>query len=91
MVEDEVIDAIGCLKPHKSDASGISTELLKHATPVVSECIAALFTAILWHGYMPKCLRDSVVVPIPNNLSVSDNYRPVSLASSLSSIRITCL
>ena len=36
--------------------------------------------------YMPKCLRDSVVVPIPNNLSVSDNYRPVSLASSLSKI-----
>ena len=31
VVEDEVIDAISCLKPHKSDAAGISTELLKHA------------------------------------------------------------
>jgi hypothetical protein len=89
VVEDEFIDAIGCLKPHKSDASGISTELLKHGTPVVSEIIADLFTAILTHGYMPKCFRDSVLVPIPKsgkNLSLSDNYRPISLASSLSKI-----
>ena len=50
VVEDEVIDAIGCLKPHKSDTSGISTELLKDATPVVSEIIADLFTAIIRHG-----------------------------------------
>ena len=35
----------------KSDASGISTEVLKYATPVVSEIITA---AILRHGYMPK-------------------------------------
>ena len=26
--EDKVTDAIGCLKPHKSDPSAISTELL---------------------------------------------------------------
>ena len=74
---------------YKSDASGISTEVLKHATPVVSEIIADLFTAILRHGYMPKCFRDSVLVPIPKsgkNLSISDNYQSISLASSLSKI-----
>ena len=38
---------------------------------------------------MPKCFRDSVLVPIPKsgkNLSISDNYHPISLASSLSKI-----
>ena len=39
-------EAIGRLKPRKSDASGISTELLKYGTPVVSEIIADLFTNI---------------------------------------------
>ena len=57
VTEDEVMDAISSLKPLKSDASGISSELLQSVTPVVSECLAALFTAILRHGYMPKCLR----------------------------------
>ena len=53
----------------------------------MSEIIADLFTAM--HGYMPKYFRDSVLVPIPKsgkNLSISDNYRPISLASSLSKI-----
>ena len=63
MVEDEVTNAIGCLKPHKSDASGISTEVQLR----LCEIIADLFTAILRHGYVPKCFRDSVLVPIPKS------------------------
>ena len=51
----------------------------------MSEIIADLFTTILRHGYMSKCFRDSVLVPIPpkggKNLSIGDNYRPISLAS----------
>ena len=34
VTEDEVIDAILSLKPHKSDASGMSTELLKCVIPL---------------------------------------------------------
>ena len=81
VTEDEVIDAIGCLTPHKSDSSGISTALLRNTASVVSECVAALFTAIIRHGYMPKCLRDSVLLPIPKT-GISDSYRPISLAHS---------
>ena len=47
------------------------------------------FTAILRHGYMPKCFRDCVLVPIPKggaNLSSSDGYRPISIASCLSKV-----
>ena len=36
VTEDEVIDVIWSLKPHKSDASGMSTELLKCVIPIVS-------------------------------------------------------
>ena len=89
VTEDEVIDAILSLKPHKSDASGMSTELLKCVIPIVSKPLAALLTASLRHGYIPKCFRDSVVRPIPKsgkNVSVSDNYRPISLASNFSKI-----
>ena len=89
VTEDEVIDAILSLKPHKSDASGMSTELLKCLIPIVSKPLATLLTASLRHGYIPKCFRDSVVLPIPKsgkNVSVSDNYRPISLASNFSKI-----
>ena len=83
VIEDEVIDAILSLKPHKSDASGMSTEFLKCVITIVSKPLAALLTASLRHGYIPKCFQDSVVLPIPKsgkNISVSDNYRPISLA-----------
>ena len=39
--------SIGCIKPHKSNASGISPDLLKQATPAVSELIADMFTTLL--------------------------------------------
>ena len=38
---------------------------------------------------MPKCLRDSVLVPIlksSKNESLSDSYRPISLASTFSKL-----
>ena len=41
------------------------------------------------HGYMPQNLRDCVLIPIPKrnkDSSSSLNYRPISLASSLSKI-----
>ena len=66
-----------------------STELLKCVIPIVSKPLATLLTASLRHGYIPKCFRDSVVLPIPKsgkNVSVSDNYRPKSLASNFSKL-----
>ena len=86
--EEDIVDAIGCLASQKYDAIGISAEHLKFATPVVSD-ISSLFTAILRHGYMPKCFRDSVLVPIPKSrkdASRSDNYRPIALSPTLSKV-----
>ena len=86
---DDVVDAIGCIAAHKSDASGLSSEHLKLAAPVISDFVSALFTAILRHGYMSKCFRDCILVPIPKSgkdASCSDNYRPIALASTLSKV-----
>ena len=43
----KLLFSIGCIKPHKFDDSGISSDLLKQATPAVSELIADMFTTLL--------------------------------------------
>ena len=47
------------------------------------------FTSVVRHGYMPHCLRDCVLTPIPKSgkdISSSQNYRAIALASSLSKV-----
>ena len=87
--EDHVAEAIAQLKSNKSDSSGVTSEHIKFASSVIAYPLSLLFTAILRHGYMPKCFRDSVLVPIPKgnkDASVSSNYRPIALSSSFSKI-----
>ena len=70
----------------------ISTEHLKHSSSAIAESLALHFTSILRHGYMPKCFRDCVLVPIQkgsNDATLSQNYQQIALASSLVS-RIIC-
>ena len=46
-----------------------------------------LFTAVLCHGYMPKCIRVGMLVPTPKNNkdpSSSKNYREIAIAPLLS-------
>ena len=89
ILEEHVAEAISQLKPHKSDISGITSEHLKYALSVVAYPLASLFTAIIFHGYMPECFRDSVIVPIPKgnkDASNSANYRPIALSSSISKV-----
>ena len=60
MSNDDVVDVIEYIAAHKSDASGVSSKHLKLAAPVISDFVSALFTAILRHGYMPKCFHDCI-------------------------------
>ena len=79
---DDVLGALGSLKPGKMDFDRVSTYHVKYALPVIAD-VAQFFTAILRHGYKPKCFRHCVLVPIPKggaNLSSSDGYRPISIA-----------
>ena len=88
--EDSTAEALLTLKPNKVDASGISSEHLKFASPVYpSRLLFYLLLSFAMASYMPQCLRDSVIVPIPKgnkDASCSSNYRPVALSSNLSKV-----
>ena len=85
----DVLEAISQLKPKKSDSDGICSEHLRYASSSVAKSLANFFTSVVRHGYMPHCLRDCVLTPIPKSgkdISSSQNYRAIALASSLSKV-----
>ena len=71
VTEDDVFEAILLLKPRKCDSVTLYSEHLRHACPAISEHLACLFTSCLRHGYMPKCLRDSVIIPIQKKTKIA--------------------
>ena len=85
----DVRRALRNLKTGKKDIDNLSSDHLRHAAPVIAAPLAALFTSILRHGYMPSSLRDCTVLPIPKGLkdaSCSSNYRGIAIASILSKV-----
>ena len=63
--DTEVLEALSQLKSHKSDNDGLSSEHLKLASPAIAKHLAVLFTSVVRHGYLPRCLSDCVLIPIP--------------------------
>ena len=87
--EEKVFNAVNQLNPSKSDSLGIFSVNLKSCCSVIALPLSLLFTAIVRHGHMPQLLRDSTLVPVPKNNkdgSVSANYRPIALSSTLSKV-----
>ena len=73
----------------KSDGSGLSSDHLVHAAPVISNTLADLCTAIICHGHMPEALSNCILVPIlkgQKDPTKSDNYRPITFAPTLSKV-----
>ena len=92
--EECVNDAFHHLKCGKSDGSLLMSDHLIHALPMVRSSLAGLFTAIIRHGYMPAPIRNCVLVPIPKTSkdpTISDNYRAIALASTLSKALEWCI
>ena len=61
----------------------------KLAAPPISNSLATFFTSVVKHGYMPHCLCDYILVPISKgnkDPSCSQNYRAITLGSSLSKV-----
>ena len=82
-----VFAALRHLKPSKSDGSALQSDHVIHAASVIVPLLSDLFTAIVHHGYMPEPLCDCILVPIPKGQkdpSISDNYRPIALAPTIS-------
>ena len=85
--DTEVLEALSQLKSHKFNNDVLSSEHLKLASPAIAKHLAVLFTSVVRHGYLPLCLSDCVLIPIPKgnkDASCSNNYRAIALASTLS-------
>ena len=82
------------LKSDKKDHTSLDSEHFCLAAPVLAGTLSGFFTAVLCHGFLPDQLKDCVLFPFPKagkNLSLSDNYHPIVLASSFSKVLEWCL
>ena len=73
--ESDVTDALILCR-----AATIVNDVLHHESAELF--LSHLFTLILRHSYMPKALRDCLLIPIPKpskDPSLSDSYRPIAL------------
>ncbi|GBN90814.1 putative RNA-directed DNA polymerase from transposon X-element [Araneus ventricosus] len=90
MRTQEVADFIKRLKPNK--ASGldlISNRMLKNLPLKCILYITFILNLMMEKCYFPQCWKTAVVVPIPKtdqDLNLPQNYRPISLLSSLSKV-----
>jgi len=77
------------LKPKLSaDAQGISTKMVKFVGNEIATPLAHIFNLSLSSGNFPKKLKLCRVIPLfkAGNALECDNYRPISLLSSISKI-----
>ena len=84
----QIVDNLECGKSAGPD--GICAEYLKFSNDKISILLALCFTVCLSHGYLPTALIETTIVPIvknkSGNLSDSNNYRPIALATIVSKI-----
>ena len=69
---------------------GICSEALKCAHDQLSVLLSLCFTLFLSHGHLPPKLIQTTIVPIIKNkcgnISSSNNYRPIALATIISKL-----
>ena len=63
----------------------------KNITPhsLSPDALSAFLISAVRHGYMPSCIRDSVMSPLlkgNKNPLCSDSFRPIALASCISKV-----
>ena len=79
--------AISQLKLHKSDASGITNEHLKFASPVIYNHLSLLFTSILCHALCRRVFVTQFLYTFlkvaTRDASDSSNYRSIALSLAL--------
>jgi hypothetical protein len=84
----DIIKAVKGIKKNKSDDEGkLFSNHIIFASKRFYDYTAHLFNGMLIHGYTPKCLLNSTIISIPKDtrgdLSSDENYRGISLCSSL--------
>ena len=73
-----------------SGPDNISPESLKFASNRLSVLLSLCFSVCLSHGYLPPAMIKTTIVPIVKNkcgnISESNNYRPIALATIISEL-----
>ena len=87
----EIYNVIKSLELNKScGMDGIQAEHLKYCSSKVIPLLSMCFSSFFVHGFLPKTLMSVMLLPIiknkAGNVSSSDNYRPIALASVLSKL-----
>ena len=84
----EIIAKLECGKSAGPDE--ICAEYLKFSNVKLHTLLALCFSLCLSHGYLPIALIETTIIPIvknkSGNLSDSNNYRPIALATIVSRI-----
>ena len=91
---EKVLATLRHLKPSKSDGSALLFDHVNHAVHVTAPLLSDWFTAIVHYSFMPESLCHCIMVPIPKgqkNPSMSENYRPIALAPTLSKVLEWCI
>jgi hypothetical protein len=87
--ENEVSNQISHLRNNcASGIDGINSRTLKAVRSVITPILTHLITVIFETGIFPTCLKTAVTIPIFKSGAATkvDNYRPVSVLSSISKI-----
>ena len=87
----DINEAIKDMKSGKSAGiDGLQSEHVKHADASLSCLLSMLFNSIFNHGYLPKNIIHSIIVPIIKDkkgiVTNKDNYRPIAITSVLSKL-----
>ena len=87
--QHQIVDIISAMDPKSStDSNGISMKMLKNIKYQISEPLSHLFSLSVSTGVFPSKLKTSKTIPIykAGDHTSCDNYRPISLLSSISKI-----
>ena len=88
---EDIRNIVNKLKCGKSSGpDGISAESLKFSHSRLYVLLSLCFSLCLTHGYLPKSLMETTIVPIVKNkcgnLSNSNNYRSITIATITSKV-----
>ena len=87
--QHQVVDIISAMDSKVSvDASGVNMKMLKYIKYQIALPLSHLFTLSVTTGVFPAKLKTSKTIPIfkAGDRTSCDNYRPISLLSSISKI-----
>ena len=86
-----ISECIAKLKFGKANGADLlQSEHLKYASQKLSVMLSLIFNSMLLHGHLPDSLMKTVIIPLvknrAGNLSDTNNYRPVALATAMSKL-----